>query len=206
MVIVLLLWVLWMTAAILVIEQRQDFYPLDNCQFLAPNQLHWCNELFAIQGLTITIFVLLIKYLLILLIFSFVNHSRGVYVWTSSVKDLQLTLPKIQMTHSSDVDAMGNPIKKEASLFGAPATYPPAPQNTYPPPSTTAPYNQPQYSGSSAQLTPQRTGEPNQLNQSVSYSRPQPNTGRPVVAPAQQSMYAHYNPPSTTTVPSAPQV
>lgn len=148
-----------------------------------------------------------IKYLLILLIFSFVNHSRGVYVWTSSVKDLQLKLPKIQMTHSSDVDATGNPIKKDASLFGAPATYPPAQQNSYPPSSNT--YNQSAYSGSSAQLTPQTTGAPGQLNQSVSYSRPQQTTGNTPpprqIVPAQQSLYGHYNPPSTM-VPSAPQV
>ncbi|PPQ79243.1 hypothetical protein CVT25_002809 [Psilocybe cyanescens] len=151
---------------------------------------------------------LVVKYLLVLLVFSFVNHSRGVYVWTSSVKDLQLKLPKIQLTHSSDVDATGNPIKKDASLFGAPATYPPAQQNSYPPPANT--YNQPAYTGSSAQLTPQSTGAHTPLNQSVTYSRPQQPSGntpppRQVIAPAQQSLYGHYNSPSTM-VPSAPQV
>ncbi|KAF9565106.1 hypothetical protein CPC08DRAFT_704912 [Agrocybe pediades] len=137
LIIVGLLWLFWMTAAILVIEEIQILYPSGDCAIIDkvfPGQGHWCFEIMAIQGLSITIFVFLLKYLIVLLIFAFIRHSRGQLVWLRSVKEVQVTLPKVKLSHEpGELDANGNPIGAQpgtGSLFGAPNTYPPQTTNS----------------------------------------------------------------------------
>ncbi|KAF4617386.1 hypothetical protein D9613_006315 [Agrocybe pediades] len=137
LIIVALLWIFWMTAAILVVEEIQVQYPSGDCGLVNkvfPGQGHWCFEIMAIQGLSITIFVFLLKYLIVLLIFAFIRHSRGQLVWLRSVKEVQVTLPKVKLSHEpGELDANGNPIGAQpgtGSLFGAPNTYPPQTTNS----------------------------------------------------------------------------
>ncbi|KAF8874959.1 hypothetical protein CPB84DRAFT_1797089 [Gymnopilus junonius] len=179
-IVVLIMWILWMITMILVIEQRELEYPLNNCSVdLSNDQIHWCNELFAIQGLCIFIFVFLLKYLVFLTLFAFINHIRGIYIWKKSVKELQIRIPDIKLTHSSsDVDFEKKPATADASRFGAPSSYPP-PQQAFP--------NPMQYTNSAA-------GMQAQLDQFASYSQRPP--------PLAAQTYTH----STSTMPAIPQV
>lgn len=129
------------------------------------------SELLIISGLFIVL-----KYLLYLTIIALINHSRGVYVWKKSVKELQVKMPKL--THSSsDVGLDSKLAKADASLFGAPSGYPPPQQVSYAQPQTMFPSGS--YSNTSMQYTDASPSmhTPTQVNQSVSHSqRPPPVT------------------------------
>ncbi|KAF9483563.1 hypothetical protein BDN70DRAFT_929086 [Pholiota conissans] len=126
--IVALLWIFWVVAAALAIQQKDDFYPLENCTGLNIVNVHWCNELFAIVGLTVVIFVLLMKYMLVLLIYAIVMTFRvGGRVWFQSVREIKIKMPA--MTHNpGDLESKA---RRDDSSTSIPMTNyaPPPPSN-----------------------------------------------------------------------------
>ena len=153
----------------------------------------------------------MLLYLLILLVYAFVKHSQGHLVWMRSVKELQVSLPKVKLSHEAgELDAQGNPIRQQDdSLFGAPNTYPPTGNGhveTYPQQQQQRQQQQPQPTyagtGSGFALMPQAQsvqiqstgGSQGQVKQSISYSSHPPGTQYPQSmqqAPSQPSMYPH---------------
>ncbi|KAF8174243.1 hypothetical protein BJ912DRAFT_62101 [Pholiota molesta] len=117
--IVCFLWIFWVVAAALAIQQRDDFYPLGNCTRLADVTVHWCDELFAIVGFSVVVFVLLMKYMLVIFIYTIVMTFRvGGRVWFQSVKDLQIKMPA--MTHNAgDLEAKA---RRDSTTISIPMT------------------------------------------------------------------------------------
>ncbi|KAF8150185.1 hypothetical protein B0H34DRAFT_178826 [Crassisporium funariophilum] len=55
--VLLVAWVLWMTTAILIIRWNSIIYPF-GCDFTNVENVHWCTEFFAIERLSIAIWIL----------------------------------------------------------------------------------------------------------------------------------------------------
>lgn len=90
--VLLVIWVLWLTNSILVMQWGQLFYPF-GCSvlfysiYIAPDS-DWCTEFFAIEKLSIVIWVFLLIYWLTILVSAVVSQSRGnSKVWTTPVKE-----------------------------------------------------------------------------------------------------------------------
>ncbi|PPQ97611.1 hypothetical protein CVT26_002369 [Gymnopilus dilepis] len=174
-----------------------------------------CDDLNALRGLSVFIFVIVLKYLLYLTIVALVNHARGNYIWQTSVKDLSTKyMPTIKLTHSpassseSSIDverkAPNNltPGDHPAQVV-APVTYPPVPpplnQNqsqqvpnaSAQPQPTFAPQSSSQYAYPAQGVQQQ---SPGQVVQTISYSqRPPASASQATLRPAPM-------------VPSLPQV
>ncbi|KIJ92592.1 hypothetical protein K443DRAFT_135246 [Laccaria amethystina LaAM-08-1] len=85
--VLLVIWVLWLTNSVLVIQWGRLFYPF-GCSALFSPASDWCTEFFAIAKLSIMICVFLFIYWLTILVSAVVSQSRGnSKVWTTPVKD-----------------------------------------------------------------------------------------------------------------------
>ncbi|KAF8962964.1 hypothetical protein BDZ97DRAFT_1063726 [Flammula alnicola] len=116
------MWIFWVVSAALAIQKKQNFVLFGGCQFFVFEVgVQKCNQLLAIEGLTIVVFVLLMKYMLLLLTYSTTVYFRGDdQVWFRSVNELQVKMPAL--THKSgDFEAKGY-----ASPSIAMNTYPPS--------------------------------------------------------------------------------
>ncbi|KAF5317489.1 hypothetical protein D9619_013151 [Psilocybe cf. subviscida] len=88
-----LLWILWTVTAALVIQDFNDLYLGDCSLWLFPAS-DWCNQLSAIKGLAVTIFVLLLIYVLTLTTFAVVRtFTVGSGVWFQTVQEQTLRAP-----------------------------------------------------------------------------------------------------------------
>jgi len=197
--IVCTLWIFWVVVAALAIQQRDEFYPFGNCTSLDNIQAEWCNELFAIVGLSVVVFVLLMKYMLVILIYAIVMTFRvGGRVWFQSVKDLQIKMPPL--THNAgdlESKARGDGFSTSTPMTGYSAPAPPSnpAYSAVPQVPPQQPHGQRQYSQQQPRPTfsapssnPAGAGAPPQVAMRVTSS----TAGRPV----QQNFYN----------PSVPQV
>ncbi|KJA20174.1 hypothetical protein HYPSUDRAFT_68757 [Hypholoma sublateritium FD-334 SS-4] len=94
LIIVCSLWILWVVAAALAIQQKDVVFPMDDCTVYSDNLISWCDELSAVVGLAVTVFVLLLMYTLLLVVYATVMTSRtGSRVWFKGVKNIQIRIP-----------------------------------------------------------------------------------------------------------------
>jgi hypothetical protein len=113
----LVLWVLWMTTAIFLVQWRIHFFPSDeavyriDCNMLYysdwPEGVKYCHQFSTIQAFAITLFVITFLYFVALFTFALVSECRGRSVWKDYVVDLKLaadptpTHPASQVTTGS---------------------------------------------------------------------------------------------------------
>ncbi|KAG6827430.1 hypothetical protein H0H92_011831 [Tricholoma furcatifolium] len=83
------IWVLFLVIGALTAQWKDVFYPFGcgDTFDLSTIQQGWCNEFYAIFGLSFVVWIILFLYTVILLIFSLIGQSRGNVVWTTSVSE-----------------------------------------------------------------------------------------------------------------------
>ncbi|KAF8962962.1 hypothetical protein BDZ97DRAFT_1063905 [Flammula alnicola] len=139
------MWIFWVVSAALAIQMKELFDPFGNCQlfklafqFVSDGEVsvQKCNQLIAIEGMTVVVFVLLMKYMLVLLIYSTVVHFRGdSQVWFRTVSELKVNMPAL--THNpGDLEAKSDLGTGKDSISQS------IPMNTYPQPSPSTLSNQ----------------------------------------------------------------
>ncbi|KAF8896065.1 hypothetical protein BD779DRAFT_559794 [Infundibulicybe gibba] len=89
-----LIWILWLANAAVVVEWTQLLYP-DGCGVFFSHSIEFtvCQELFAIEGLSFSSWLLLMIYTGILLVLSLMGRSRGNPIWTVSVNQANFSAP-----------------------------------------------------------------------------------------------------------------
>ncbi|PPQ74627.1 hypothetical protein CVT24_004175 [Panaeolus cyanescens] len=134
----LVLWTLWMTTAILVIQWSDVLFPppSDTCNFISAVTSGFCREFFAIKGLTVTIFVIAMLYFIALLIFALVSQSRGTPVWKACVADLDAN-NKPPAQNNFTLDAYSPPQAAPATPYSNPMVSSNYQATVLPNPSTT---------------------------------------------------------------------
>ncbi|KAF9493347.1 hypothetical protein BDN71DRAFT_1108604 [Pleurotus eryngii] len=87
-----ILWAMWVMVAAFTTRVINLNFPL-GCTAYIPFYLQLCSKITAIQGLAWTVWVLLMGYSIILGIMACVATSRGISVWSKSVKDATFSHP-----------------------------------------------------------------------------------------------------------------
>ncbi|KAF8174242.1 hypothetical protein BJ912DRAFT_990543 [Pholiota molesta] len=109
--IVFFLWIFWVVAAALTIQKKNALLlGFSSCSVFRRNAEaeQKCNEIMAIQGLEVLAFVLLLKYMLVLFVYTLVVYFKtgNGQVWFQGVSELEGTLSLPSLTHkSSDAEA-----------------------------------------------------------------------------------------------------
>ncbi|KAG9224461.1 hypothetical protein CCMSSC00406_0007654 [Pleurotus cornucopiae] len=89
-----IIWAMWVVVAVFATRVINFNFPL-GCSAYIPFYLQLCSQITAIQGLAWTVFVLLMGYSVILGIMACVATSRGIPVWSKSVKDATFSHPSL---------------------------------------------------------------------------------------------------------------
>ncbi|KAF9483561.1 hypothetical protein BDN70DRAFT_290949 [Pholiota conissans] len=110
---VCIMWILWVVAAALTIQKKNELLGVfDSCSVfsgLDSTAEQKCNEIVAVEGIEVVIFVLLLKYMLITFVWAVVIHLRtgNGQVWFQSVNELEGGIP---LTHKTDIDGASSSV------------------------------------------------------------------------------------------------
>jgi len=115
--ILLIAWVLWMVTSILVTEWTSIFYPFGRCVDLDPTPQGFCQEFFAIKGLTTATWVILLSYFLLVFILALQRHFKGRPIWSLSMKEVSAAISTNTQTTRHENVSLG-----PASLQAKPNT------------------------------------------------------------------------------------
>jgi len=96
-----ILWMLWLSVGIDGGESINISFP-GGCEGFVNNALTIaCHDSVGIEALSFLNFVLLLAYSMMLLVFATINRNRGHSVWTSSIKQINITSAKVTALGSS---------------------------------------------------------------------------------------------------------
>ncbi|KAI0651178.1 hypothetical protein C8Q79DRAFT_16869 [Trametes meyenii] len=120
-----ILWVLWIAAAALTVNQTGDAFA--SCDFVSSVLSQACNETHALEGFAFLAWIDLMIYTVILVVVALVNGARGAPIWTSSIKQL----PSVIAPRSAAGPTGGAGVVPPPQM-GAAAYPQPAPAAQYP--------------------------------------------------------------------------